>query len=370
MLACALVALPAPAHAHGEGSSDIRTVIERASPELRGISIRTVSSTATALELVNRSGQEVEVLSDRRVPFLRIGPGGVEGNVNSSEFYASGNPDGAFDPPREARIGAPPRWERLSRTPGWTWFEHRLHPADIVAGPELRQGRERRRLGDWRVPLLIDGRPASVEGYVEYRPLLGQVVPAFTGSPMPARGVVAAILPGPVPGIFLDTTSTRERVTVLGSAGEPFLRFGPRGVDANLRSPSHQADQLVRGARPTVPADPRAAPRWRAVAEDARYTWFDSRARYPREQPPDPVLEGGRRQKLLDWNVPLEVGDGKAELRGATSWVPTVTGPAETPRPPGRGGAPGLWIAALAVLTALALGGAAYVGRRRRTAAR
>ena len=262
--------------------------------------------------------------------------------------------------------GGPPRWERVSRTPGWTWFEHRMHPSDVAVPPELRQTRERRRLGDWRVPLRVGGRPATIEGYVEYRPLLGSVVPSFTGSPMPAPGVVAAILPGPVPGIFLDSSATRERVTVLGAVGEPFLRFGPKGVQANLRSPTHQADQRVRGERPSAAADPRGRPRWREVAEDARYSWLETRARYPREQPSDSVVEGGRRQTLLDWRVPLEVGGRRAVLRGATSWIPSQDVLAATaPTPPSEQGPPWALIVALALLTAAAIGGAAYVGRRR-----
>ena len=81
-------------------------------------------------------------------------------------------------------------------------------------------------------------------------------------------------------------------------------------------------------------------------------------------------MDGGRRQTLLNWRVPLEVGGQSAELRGATSWVPTVTGPVEAPAPPRRTGVSGVSIGVLVGLTALALGGAAYVGRRRRTAAR
>jgi hypothetical protein len=236
--------------------------------------------------------------------------------------------------------------------------------------PELREGRERRRLGSWKVPLRVGGRVAAVEGYVEYRPLLGQIVPAFTGPTMPARGVVAAILPGPVPGIFLDTTSRRERVTVLGSAGEPFLRFGPRGVEANERSPSQHADALSRGEPPSVPADAGARPRWRPVAEDARYSWLETRARYPREQPPDPVIDAGRRRALVDWRVPLEVDGDRTELRGVTSWIPTVTGPTQrSSREDDETGA-GPWIGALAVLTVLGIGGAVAAGRRRRTPAR
>ncbi len=364
-IAAAVLAGPAapPAGAHGEGSQDIRTVIERTSPALPGISVRTVSSAATALEVVNRGSEPVEVLTDRGVPFLRIRPDGVEANVNAREWYASGNPDGAADPPPEARIGGPVRWERVSRSPGWTWFEHRLHPSDATVPPGIRESGERRRFGDWKVPLRVGGRPAAIEGYIEYRPLLGQLVPAFTGSSTPAAGVVGAVLPGPVPGIFLDTTSSRERVTVLGASGEPFLRFGPRGVAANLHSPTHQADQRVRGEQPAAVADPRARPRWREVAEDARYSWVETRARYPREQPPDAVVDAGRRRKLLDWTVPLEVGGRRAELRGATSWVPAPREP-----PPGsgplRGRGPALWLAGLALLTALALGGAAFVGRR------
>ena len=362
------VAVP-PASGHGETQEEVRTVVLGSEPPMPDVSVRTVTSTSTALELVNRGPRTVEVLSGRARPFLRIGPRGVEADVNSTDWYASGNPEGVVNPPPGARVGAAPRWERVARVPAWTWFDHRLHPTRIEVPADAAARSERRRLADWTVPVRYDGRAAEIRGYVEFRPVTGAIAPTLT-DPSPVSGVVAAALPGRVPGVFLDASGTRAAVTVHGSAGEPFLRFDARGVRANLRSPSHHADRRLRGQPVDVPADPDATARWRRVTEDPRYGWLEPRARYPAEEPPRAVAEARRRTALVAWTIPLEVARGASRrreaLRGTTSWVPLTSPSTAEGAGRRRSGPPVLAVAALSVLTVGAVAGLAWAARRSR----
>ncbi len=320
--ALALGPTAAPVAAHGEFSPTIRTFVDGSDPGERGLEFRIVPGDAARLGAVNRTRSELEVIATGGEAFLRIGPRGVFANVNSIDWYRSGNPDGFARPPAEARIGSPPRWERVARRPEWVWFDHRLHPGKVPLTQEIVSAGRRARLDGWTVPARFGGRDLKVSGHVEYRPILGAVVARLGSSPTPAPGIQAAVLPGRMPGIFLLNAGARP-VTVIGKEGEPFARIGPRGTEVNLHSPTHAADQAAKGRRNDVAADASATPRWRRVDSVNRYSWLDSRALYARQVPPDAIAQGGERKVLRKWSVPLELGARRAEIAGTTSWVPS-----------------------------------------------
>ena len=114
-------------------------------------------------------------------PFIRIGPRGVLADVNSATWYRSGNPDGVAKPPKGVRLGGPPRWERISSRPTWTWFDHRMHPGSVRVGQQSIDSQSRARLDEWRIPGRLGAGRLDVTGHVEYRPLRGNVVTDLDG---------------------------------------------------------------------------------------------------------------------------------------------------------------------------------------------
>ena len=197
------------------------------------------------------------------------------------------------------------------------------------------------------------GGPAMIER---------SVVAELLSSSNPAPGVTARVLPGPVPGILLDATASDQTIVVLGAAGEPYVRLGPRGAEVNLRSPAQRGGAASGGRA----LDPRAAPRWRRIAPVARYAWLEARARPQRL----PAITDTRRRTLLTWRVPLDVGGRRTELRGATSWVPPA-GVGARDRPEGILSTFGVPIAVLALLSVVAVAALVAFGRRtRRSSAR
>jgi hypothetical protein len=352
------------AHAHGEGSPFIRAVVEEVTPAVPGLSVTTTRAPVTLLQVRNDSAQELEILSDRGEPFLRIGRGGVFANARSADWYASGNPDGVFRVPR-GRLGGPPRWVKVSAEPGWSWFDHRLHPRAQVSLPPATE-RQTVRLFGWTVPARLGGRPGSIKGRVEWRPVYGGLLATLLSRPDPRTGVTAEVAPGRIPALFVTNAGPRP-VTVLGRAGEPFARIGARrGAEVNLRSPTFADSERLSGHSPTTVADPRAKPRWRQVDDSPQYAWLDTRARYGPDQPPDELLRRKTPTVLTTWTVPLEIGSERFELRGKTSWFPT--------EPPGTPPDSGVSTVDLVLIGLAGLGVAAAVGvavlRLRRRATR
>ena len=127
-------------------------------------------------------------------------------------------------------------------------------------------------------------------------------------------------------------------VVVLGLLGEPFLRFSPSGVDANLASPTATSMGVV--ARADAVASPEV--RWRRVRAGSRYAWHEHRLR------PLGVVSthdaGGR--AVAAFSIPLLV-DGRRTALTGSEW---------------HEGRPAAWPWLLAAVPLLA--GAALVSRR------
>lgn len=345
----ACLAAPQGAGAHGETSPLIRSVIDRVEPRPDGVRFRTVSGQSALIEVTNRSDREVTMIGAKDVPFVRVGPRGVFGNLHSPDWFRSGNPDGVAGVALRRRVR--PRWVRVAREPVWAYYEHRMHPRRTVLPKDKDGTKETLRLLDWKVPFDHGGRRGGIEGHIEFRPILGSVVPSMTSGARPLPGVTVSILPGRWPGMLMQSTSPKP-VTVEGRDGEPFARFSRRGVEVNLHSPVYVEGQKARGVIARLPADAEAEPRWQPVSPVPSFTWIEPRARYAPEQPPDPVVQRGEPARLVSWAIPLTQGTRRVEVRGLTSWLPnTRSGVPEAPDEDGPGG----------VLPWL-IGGAAAVG--------
>ncbi|HWW53033.1 MAG TPA: hypothetical protein VNY84_04660, partial [Acidimicrobiales bacterium] len=156
----------------------------------------------------------------------------------------------------------------------------------------------------------------------------------FGASGAPAGAQVAVpgqhdILDGvapPVPGLIVQVVTTvgeelvvanptSTMLVVPAESGEPFLRIGPGGVQANVASPAWYRSNDPAGIAP-LPAgvDPSAPPRWALVSSQPSWGWFDSRLAAAAQSP----TRSGR------WVVPLRYGQqdvaitGHFELRRST----------------------------------------------------
>jgi hypothetical protein len=156
-------------------------------------------------------------------------------------------------------------------------------------------------------------------------PATGSYTARLTSPSEIAPGVRVTLLPGRAPGLLVHNASQRP-LLVFGTDGEPFLRIDAEGVDANLRSRTWQ--QSARSA--SVPTqevaeadalgDARAAPAWRRVASVPRFGWIEPRALVT-SAPPE-TAQNGAPTDVLEWAVPMQLGDQRVLVTGVVSWRP------------------------------------------------
>jgi hypothetical protein len=323
--------LGAPAGAHGPdvpGEGDLEARLDPLAPELAGLRVQVHKTAANQLVIENATAHVLEVLDERGVAFLRVGPGGVQGNLASPAWYRGFTPDVGRVPPdvlERARSGkaVPARWIRARGEPTWGWFDPRIaEDKKSHAGSADAHGVRR-----WEVPVRIDGKTSALRGRFVARPVPTGSLRARLRSPSDlAPGVRLSLLPGQAGSFFLESDSA-EPVTVFGRDGEPFLRLGPGGVEANLHSATFAEAARLRGGA-SLALEPRAdaAPRWERVSSAPRYGWVDPRTFYGDGAVPEAVVKKGARAELLRWTVPVRIGAGEeaalVRVEGSTLWEP------------------------------------------------
>jgi hypothetical protein len=185
------------------------------------------------------------------------------------------------------------------------------------------------------------------------------------GSNYNYRSNITSIAPN-VPGLSLEVLEFADRlvlrnhtgqaVTVYGYQGEPYARVLADGtVQVNTRSPAYFLNQSFYG-NVNVPssASPTARPAWTVVDRTGELEWHDHRIHWMSPVLPPQVKDRGKRTKIFDWQVPIQVGAKPGAVDGQLFWVPEEG--TKTP------------VAAVVALAVIVLAGLAlvFVVRRRR----
>ena len=202
-LAAAVLA-PGLAFAHGPdagGEVDVR--LDPLAPELAGVRAQVHRTVAYQLVVENPTERVLEVLDERGVAFIRIGPTGVEGNVEAPAWYRGYAPEGRVPPSLLERIktGKPPeaRWVRARREPTWGWFDARLDPEANEAAHAARR---------FEVPVRISGVASALRGrFVPQPKRSGTLSARLLSAPELAPGVSISLVPGRVGSFLLRSDS-------------------------------------------------------------------------------------------------------------------------------------------------------------------
>jgi hypothetical protein len=236
-LLLALSATPALAH---EGNPHYRSVVREIVPPTDGLSAQVLEHD-DALLVVNDSDRTVVVVGPDGQPYARLlGDGTVQ--VNSESSIVRGNlsdDDAAAKPRLYASVTllahgdeqhAPPdaggaahaphahdhpiAWSTLDRTGRLQWHDPRIKYRAQPVPPQVTDESQETKVKDWRVPLVVGGRPGAILGTLTWVGELGG------GSSFPAAAVVSlAVLMLLAVGAVLLVRRNRRRVA--GEEGAP-----------------------------------------------------------------------------------------------------------------------------------------------------
>jgi hypothetical protein len=133
-------------------------------------------------------------------------------------------------------------------------------------------------------------------------------------------GVHAVVRTSVAPQLILENRG-RLPVEVLAATGEPFLRIGPAGVEANLGSAAWYETNSPTG-RASAPS---LTDRWITVSRDPSWGWFDHRMHPGELEIPAGTRPGTR---LASWEIPLRQGSTTARILGGVDFAAPATGSA------------------------------------------
>ncbi len=176
-----------PASAHGSSESPSSNYVS----EITDIKPARTSFTAKIIEAGSRielrwiSGGEILVPDYDDHPYLRIGPDGVEQNMESTAVYLNSTRMGGAEIPEGLKPEGPPRWERISSEPVARWHDHRIHYMGLGTHPRA-VGKEDQEVLLQRFVVFVqqDGESSSISGVLRWVP---------GPSPLPYYAIAAAL---------------------------------------------------------------------------------------------------------------------------------------------------------------------------------
>lgn len=155
--------VPAAAQAHGPIAPVASSYLARVKSVPAGLDAKVVDGDLRMWLSAPRD-KTVVVLDYRGAPYLRFLPSGVWVNQRSAMYFLNQTPVPETPPPS---LGpkTPPHWQLVTTGHDYNWHDGRLHALAAVAhAPGASY------VGEWKVPLLVDGRLSPISGGLWYRP--------------------------------------------------------------------------------------------------------------------------------------------------------------------------------------------------------
>jgi hypothetical protein len=166
MLACALPATPAFAHA---GNPNYESLVNGVTPGIPGFSV-VVLNGDDRLEVVDHSKATVVIDGYNKEPYVRMDPDGtVAVNLRSPAYYLNNDRAGSAPIPASADPKAPPQWKVVAHDGRYQFHDHRMHWMGKNNPPQVKDESVRTKVNDWRVPVHTAGKDGAIVGTLFWR---------------------------------------------------------------------------------------------------------------------------------------------------------------------------------------------------------
>ncbi len=159
------VITPSVANAH-EGNPNYRSEITAILPASAAEGLQaTIQNFDDNIELVNRTGKDIEILGYDEEPYIRISADGVvEVNLNSPSYYLNEDRFAEVDLPQRADAKAAPEWEEVDDSGIYSWHDHRSHYMSEGTPKQVTDESKETKVFDYTIPLRVDGEPVEMKG--------------------------------------------------------------------------------------------------------------------------------------------------------------------------------------------------------------
>jgi hypothetical protein len=161
----------AQAHsAENSPSSNYQTTIRSIAPTPAPFTMRVIEA-GSRLQVTWKSGDPLVILGYEEDPYLRIGPDGVEENLESSATYINRSRSGAADIPDDIDATRSPKWRRISGEPVARWHDHRAHWMGSQRPDVVRADPGRiHRIQEWSTVIVQGSTRYTVSGDLDWVP--------------------------------------------------------------------------------------------------------------------------------------------------------------------------------------------------------
>jgi hypothetical protein len=147
-----------------------RSVVRGISPAVSGVTVR-VLFRDDQLELVVAKPHTVVVRAPQGEPFIRVLPDGfVQANYRSPWTHRVQERFGRVTVPPQATGRGRPQWFLISQRGIVRWHDHRIHWMRGERPPQVKDTGARTKVLDWRIPVVVDGRNATIAGSLFWVP--------------------------------------------------------------------------------------------------------------------------------------------------------------------------------------------------------
>jgi hypothetical protein len=153
------------AWSHAGGNPDYRSVIDRVSPNVAGVSFEVLSYDAY-FQLLDQHGHEVVIYGYEDEPYARIlKDGTVQVNERSPAYYLN---DTRYpvesSVPASANAKAPAKWKSFDSSGTFIWHDHRMHYGAEGVPPQVTDTGKKTKVFDYEIPISVDGRKGAIDG--------------------------------------------------------------------------------------------------------------------------------------------------------------------------------------------------------------